>query len=130
MIDVCFCDSFSGLLKVSTESDGVFFLFKNLNYGNLACDNLIKLEAEKDTDMYRYFYKNISESELEKQYADSLKQITEKFERFKSFLDNGHEIRLWISNCARDRCGLFWLCKYLENILDQPLPPQLLHLPN
>ena len=115
MIDVCFCNSFSGLLKMSTKSDGVFFLLRDLNYGNLDCDDLIKREAIREADSFKYFYKDITEEEIEKEYKDSLKQRIEYFKKFESFLDEGHDIRLWVSNCARDRCGLFWLCKYLEN---------------
>ena len=115
MIDICFSDTFSGLLKISTKSDGAFCLLKGLNYSKIDCDDLIEQKARKEAEYLKYFYKDVTEEEIEEEYENLKEEIIKKFNIFKNFLEKGHEIRLWVSNCAEDRCGLFWLCKYLEN---------------
>lgn len=75
MIDICFSDTFSGLLKISTKSDGAFCLLKGLNYSKIDCDDLIEQKARKEAEYLKYFYKDVTEEEIEEEYENLKEEI-------------------------------------------------------
>lgn len=122
MIDVCFSDSVAGMLKcVKSEikSNGIFPLWMFLNLGNIDCEDLIAEQVQIEVGYDKYFSKNTTNEELEKIFSEQLKQERKKFEKFKKFINDGHKIRLWISNTANNRCGLYWLCNFLKDYTNE-----------
>ncbi len=118
MIDICFSDSVAGMLKCvknELKSNGIFPLWMFLNLGNIDCEDLIAEQVRIEVEYDKYFSKNTTEEELEDIYKEELKQERKKFEKIKNFITAGHDIRLWISNTANNRCGLYWMCSFLQN---------------
>lgn len=122
MIDICFSDSVVGMLKCikrEIKSDGIFSLWMFLNLGNIDCEDLIAEQVQIEVGYYKYFSKNTTDEELEKIFSEQLKQERKKFEKFRKFINDGHKIRLWISNTANNRCGLYWLCNFLKDYTNE-----------
>jgi hypothetical protein len=122
MIDICFSDSVVGMLKCikrEIKSDGIFSLWMFLNLGNIDCEDLIAEQVQIEVGYYKYFSKNTTDEELEKIFSEQLKQERKKFEKFKKYINDGHKIRLWISNTANNRCGLYWLCNFLKGYTNE-----------
>lgn len=117
MIDICFSDSAGGLLLVAKKlikSDVVLTLDLHLNYGYLDCD-IIEEQTKRNVETLKYFYKTITEKELQKEYKSDLKKAKQAQETLKGFLADGQEIRLWLSNNANDRCGFYWFCNLAKD---------------
>lgn len=122
MIDICFSDSLAGMLKCvrkTIKSDGIVPLFMFLNCGNIDCDDLIAEQLRIDIEYNKYFSKDNTDEKLENIFKEELKQDRKEFEEFKKFIDDGHKIRLWISNTANNRCGLYWLCNFLKTYTNE-----------
>ena len=122
MIDICFSDSVAGMLKLvknEIKSDGIFSLWMFLNCGNLDCDDLMKEQVRIEVEYDKYFSKNSTDDILEEIFKEELKRQRKKFTRFKKFIDDGHKIRLWISNTANNRCGLYWICHFLKDCTNE-----------
>lgn len=118
MIDICFSDCVGGLLlevKNIIQSDAIFPLDLHLNYGYLDGD-IIEKQVKRNVDTLKYFYKTITEKELQKEYKKALKKAYKSQEVLKKFLSEGQEIRLWLSNNANDRCGLYWFCDLVKDL--------------
>ena len=112
MFDICFSECLSRSLieiKKSINSEGVLLLGLHLNYGLLDCD-IIKEQTNREVDTLRYFYNSITEEELQVEYEELLDERKQEQENLKGILNDNKEIRIWLSNNANDRCGLFWLC--------------------
>lgn len=112
MIDVCFSDSVCGHLfsvKKIIMSDAILSLDLHLNYGYLDGD-IIEKQTKRNVDTLKYFYKTATEKELQKGYKAELKKTYKAQNTLKKFLSDGQEVRLWLSNNANDRCGLYWFC--------------------
>lgn len=112
MVDICFSDSVAGLLneiKDSIESDGILPLGLHLNYGLLDCD-IIEEQTRREVDTLRYFYKSITDVEIQEEYKKLLEVNKQNQNQLYQLFEDNKEMRLWISNNANDRCGLFWLC--------------------
>ncbi len=122
MIDICFSDSVAGMLKCvkgKIKSDGIFPLWMFLNLGNIDCEDLIAEQVRIMVEYDKYFSKNTTDEELEAIYEEELKQERKKFEQFKKLITDGHNIRVWISNIANNRCGLYWLCNFLKTYANE-----------
>ena len=68
MIDVCFSEAFAEKLESIQEeikSDGIFFLWRFLNIGNIACEDLIAEQVRTEVQYSKYFTKSITDEELE-----------------------------------------------------------------
>lgn len=116
MLDICFSDSVGGLLievRNLIKSD-VLPLDLHLNYGSLDGD-IIEIQTKRNVNRLKYFYKTITEKELQKKYKKELKKAYNAQEILKNFLSEGKEIRLWLSNNAHDRCGLYWFCDLVKD---------------
>lgn len=112
MIDICFSDSVGCLLievKNIIKSDGVLPLDLHLNYGGLDCE-IIEAQCSRRARSLQYFYKTFTSEEYYKEYESALKQAYKAYDKLIGFLRDGQEIRLWLSNNANDRCGLYWFC--------------------
>ena len=117
MIDVCFSDSVAGNLmqiRKDIHSDGVFPLNLHLNYEHIDCD-IAEAQAKREVDTLKYFYKSVSDKEMQSEYRKEAKGIRNALKRLKKILTDGHTIRLWLSNTANDRCGLYWFCDFAKN---------------
>lgn len=117
MIDICFNDSVGGLLikaKKLIKSDAILTLDLHLNHGYLDCD-IIEEQATRNVETLKYFYKTITEKELQKEYNTKLNKARKAQETLQMFLDNGQKVRLWLSNNANDRCGLYWFCNLAKD---------------
>ena len=115
MLDICFSDMVGGLLvevRNLIKSD-VLPLDLHLNYGSLDGD-IIETQTKRNVDTLKWFYKDITENELQKEYKKELKKAYKAQELLKTFLLEGQEIRLWLSNNANDRCGLYWFCNFAK----------------
>ena len=58
MIDVCFSETFAEKLESIQEeikSDGIFFLWRFLNIGNIACEDLIAEQVRTEVQYSKYF---------------------------------------------------------------------------
>ncbi len=117
MIDICFSDSVGGLLlevKNIIKSDAIFPLDMHLNYGYLDGD-IVEKQTKRNVDTLKYFYKTVTENELQKEYKAELKKANKSQETLRKILSNDQEIRLWLSNNANDRCGLYWMCNLIKD---------------
>lgn len=117
MIDICFSDSVTGNLKLirkDIHSDGVFLLNLHLNYGYIDGD-IAEAQAKREIASLKYFYKSVSEDELKHEYKEETKEKRHSLKRLEKILADGHAIRLWLSNTANDRCGLYWFCAFTKN---------------
>lgn len=117
MLDICFSDSVGGLLlevKNIIKSDFIFPLDLHLNYKSLDGD-IIEIQTKRNVGTLKYFYKTVTEKELEKEYKKELKKAYKAQEMLKDFLSEGQELRLWLSNNANDRCGLYWFCNLVKD---------------
>ena len=124
MIDVCFSEAFAEKLESIQEeikSDGIFFLWRFLNIGNIACEDLIAEQVRTEVQYNKYFTKSITDEELEEMFNELAEYECEKFEEFCNCLADGHKIRLWLSNTANNRCGLYWLCNFLQSYKNELL---------
>ena len=122
MIDVCFSDCFAGLLKVvqkNIKSDGVFPLWLTLNYGYLDCEDLISQQTRREVETLKYFYKNITDDEMKEEYDEVMANTKVMLQEFEELLNEGHKVRIWLSNNANDRCGLFWICNFLRSCTNE-----------
>lgn len=116
MLDICFSDSVGGLLievRNLIKSD-VLPLDLHLNYGILDGD-IIEIQTKRNVDTLKYFYKTVTEKELQREYKKELKKAYKAQEKLKDLLSEGQEIRLWLSNNANDRCGLYWFCDLVKD---------------
>lgn len=117
MIDICFSDTVAGTLlqiKKDIHSEGVLPLDLHLNYEYIDCD-IAKAQAKRNIDTLKYFYKTVTDEELKKEYTKELRSIRSGIKRVEEFLTKGQPIRLWLSNNANDRCGLYWFCHFAKN---------------
>ena len=112
MIDICFSDSVAGTLmqiRKDIHSDGVFPLDLHLNYEHIDCD-VVEIQARRNINTLKYFYKSITNEELQNEYIEELENTRNAVKTLEQFLIDGQDIRLWLSNTANDRCGLYWFC--------------------
>ena len=117
MIDICFSCTVGDSLFESSEliqSDGVFPLNLHLNYGHLDC-NIFEEQAKRNVNTIKYTVKTITEEELQEAYTEEVTDINNKINDIEKFLVNGHAIRLWLSNTASDRCGLYWFSHFAKD---------------
>ena len=117
MIDICFSDSVAGILmqiKKDIHSDGVLPLDLHLNYAHINCD-IAEAQVRRNIDLLKYFYKTVTDTELKKEYTKELKSTRSSIRRVEEILTKGQSVRLWLSNTANDRCGLYWLCYFAKN---------------
>ena len=117
MIDICFNDSVAGnLLQIRKDihSDGVFPLNLHLNYEHIDCD-IAEAQAKREVNTLKYFYKSVSDKEIQSEYKKETKGIRNTLNRLEQILADGHDIRFWLSNTANDRCGLYWFCDFAKN---------------
>lgn len=117
MIDICFsCTVGDGLFEAGEliQSDGIFPLNLHFNYSRLDC-NILKEQAKRNANTIKYMFKTITEAELEEEYAGEISDINDEIEDIEYFLANGHAVRLWLSNTANDRCGLYWFCHFAKD---------------
>lgn len=113
MIDVCFSDSLAGVLctiKDEIKSDGIFALPQTLNCGPLDCEDIVAQQIKVELEYEKYFRKDVTEEEIEKEFKNQLKEKRKTFQELKKHIDDGQKIRIWVSNQAKDRCGLFFFC--------------------
>lgn len=117
MIDVCFSDSTSGMLrsiiKELGSKDVVSFRF-DLDHGYIT-DDIVVRQERMHADYLRCFFAQISDEEIENKYQQGLENTYSKFMTFEKLLKNKEGIRLWIGNTANDRCCLYWLCDYMSS---------------
>ena len=117
MIDICFSDTVGGILlevKNIIKSDAILPLDLHLNYRYLDGD-IIENQTKRNADSLKYYYKTITEKELQKEYQIELKRANKAQKTLRNFLLKGQEIRLWLSNNANDRCGLYWFCNLAKD---------------
>ena len=117
MIDICFNDSVAGNLmqiRKDIHSDGVFPLNLHLNYEHIDCD-IAEAQAKREVDTLKYFYKSVCDKEIQSEYKNETKDKRYTLKRLEKFLTDGHDVRLWLSNTANDRCGLYWFCDFAKN---------------
>ena len=121
MIDVCFNLSAQGnlnMIRKVIKSKKIIVLELKLHYGDINCDveGLIKRNFEYDKRQLYNWYKDekIVEEALKKE-TEWFEKLSDHLQKLNTYLESGEEITLWISNCAQDRCALYWLCKYTEN---------------
>lgn len=117
MIDICFSGPVSGLVfqvKEMIQSDKIIPLDLHFNYGCLNGD-VIEEQAKRNTETLRYHYKTITERELTKIYKEELKEEKKVVKELQKLLSGEQEIRLWLSNNANDRCGLYWFCSLAKH---------------
>ena len=121
MIDVCFSSCTGGnLIAIKHElgnpikSAGVLTLNLQFNYGYLN-DNIYEAQAWRGANTNKYFYRDITQKELNDYYNEELEIIKANLSQLNKYLKNGEDIRLWISESAIDRCGLYWFCNYAKS---------------
>ncbi|MGN1442738.1 MAG: DUF1835 domain-containing protein [Acutalibacteraceae bacterium] len=117
MIDVCFSDSTSGMLrsiKKELGSEEVISFRFDLDHGYIT-DDIIVRQERMHADYLRCFFAQISDEEIENAYQQGLKNAYSKLMSLERHLKNEESIRLWISNTANDRCCLYWFCDYMSN---------------
>lgn len=117
MIDICFSDSVGGILqqiRTAIHSEAVLSLDLRLNYEHIDC-NIVESQTKRNVETLKYFYKSITEDELQDEYTEQLKNTHNTLMTTKQYLSDGHNIRLWLSNTANDRCGLYWFCDFVKN---------------
>ena len=117
MVDVCFSDSLGGMLKRNRRELGSLYvlpLWLQLNYANLDGD-IIEKQVRREIETAKYFTKNITEQELEEEYYELLEEQRTKHQKLTQFIESKQSFRLWLSNIASDRCGLYWFCAQLQN---------------
>lgn len=118
MIDICFNLSVEGNLNAikhqlgnPTKTDDIVLLDLQLNYGLLNGD-LFEIQSEREAKIHKSFFANVSEKELNSLCKKKFKSIKSTLAKLDKKLKNGDGIRLWLSNNAFDRCGLYWFCDY------------------
>ena len=121
MIDVCFSSCTGGNLNAikhelgnSIKSNGVLAFDLQFNYGYLD-DNIYEAQAWREANASKYFYKDITQEELNAYYKEELETIKADLSQLDKYLKSKEEIRLWISESAIDRCGLYWFCNYVKS---------------
>lgn len=121
MLDVCFDSSTCGNLNAikytlgnPINSDGIINLDLNLNYGLLSGD-IYATQANFEARIHKSFFKDISDKKLNSWCKQKLKEIYSSLEKLEKKLKKDEEIRLWLSNNAFDRCGLYWFCDYARD---------------
>ena len=117
MVDICFSDSVGGLLmqiKKDVCSDGVLPLDLHLNYEHINCD-IVEAQAKRNIDTLKYYYKSVSDKEKQIEYKKEILGMRNALKRLEKILADGHDMRLWLSNTANDRCGLYWFCNFAKN---------------
>lgn len=121
MVDICFSETVAGLLneiKDSINSKGILPLKLHLNYGLLDCD-IIAEQTNREVDALRYCYKDITDAEIQEECKELLEENIQGQEQLYQFFKENKNIRLWISNNANDRCGLFWLCHIAKDFTNK-----------
>lgn len=120
MIDICFNPSVEGNLNAikhqlgnPIKTDGILLLDFQLNYGLLNGD-LLAIQSEREATIHKSFFTNVNEKELGALCKKRLKSLKSALAKLDKKLKNGEEMRLWLSNNAFDRCGLYWLCDYVR----------------
>lgn len=117
MLDICFSESFGDVLaqiKNAIGSDAVCSLDLHLHYGCIDGD-VVEKQARRNADTVRYIFNSITDKELQKEYAIEAEDIRKSIKKLEKYLRSGGEIRLWLSNNANDRCGLYWLCDFTKD---------------
>lgn len=118
MIDVCFSTMAADLLKSYRKelgSEAVFHLGGNLHFGDLT-ESIGEHFAKAKAEILRYVYKDISEEEIADICKTELRNMRTRHTKFRRYLDKGESVRVWISKCANDYCGYFWLCSELKKL--------------
>ena len=121
MLDVCFDSSTCGNLNAIKytlnnliNSDGILNLDLQLNYGLLDGD-IYATQANFEARIHKSFFKDISDKKLGSWCKQKLRKIHSSLSKLEKKLKNDGEIRLWLSNNAFDRCGLYWFCDYAKD---------------
>ena len=121
MIDVCFSSCTEGNLRAIAyefgnpiKTDGILSLAFQFNYGYLNGD-IYQTQAWREASAGKYFYKDITPQEMNDAYEEELETIKVSLSRLDKYLKSGEDIRLWVGQSARDRCGLCWFCNYIKN---------------
>lgn len=117
MIDICFSETLAAFLeefKPSINSEGVLFLGLHLNYGRLDCD-IFEEQAKREAETLVYCYDGVTKEELHEEYEDLLSENIDAQEALERCFKENKDMRLWLSNNASDRCGLFWFCNFAKN---------------
>ena len=117
MVDICFSDSVGGLLmqiKKDICSDGVLPLDLHLNYEHIDCD-IVETQAKRNIDTLKYYNKSVNDKEIQVEYKKEIKSMQNTLKLLGKILADGHDMRLWLSNTANDRCGLYWFCDFAKN---------------
>lgn len=119
MIDIAFNNSAAGVVQFSRyngalQTEGVLPLLFTLSYGTLSGD-LCEAEAKKETIAFRNFIPDLDEKKYIKAYKEDLDERRKSLQKLDRYLNQGKNIRLWISATADDRCGLYWLCDRMKN---------------
>lgn len=95
-------------------SDMIVNLDLKLNYGPINGD-IFKAQAMREIDIYKSFFKNVSENECNSCYKEKLHSINSAILKINKQLKTHGILRLWISNNAFDRCALYWFCNYMKD---------------
>ena len=117
MIDICFGYCLFGMLEVvqkKLHSKDVLTLSMNLPYESIDGD-IIKTQARREANTLWYFYKDLTEPEVQEHYEELLEEIQTAHQKLKTHFENGETFRLWINNNERDRCGLYWFCDFAKD---------------
>ena len=117
MIDICFSNSVGGLLNLARgliDTDYILPLFLELNRGDISGD-IIAAQQKLYIEGFMRFYPKKTLSELEEMCVEEdIEPMQKCYDRLINFLKEGHTVRVWVSNTARDRCGLYWLSKFIK----------------
>ena len=89
-----------------------------MNYERIDCD-IAEAQAKREVDTLKYFYKSVSKEEIQAEYIKETKGLRNALKRLEKILTDGHTIRLWLSNTANDRCGLYWFCDFAKNYVNE-----------
>lgn len=119
MIDISFSTTTSAILKQAqnfsddcAKSVDILALPLRLDYEFLNSD-ICETQARYLSDTLKYYY-HITPKELKHHYKNELKSLRSAISQLDNYLQKGEAIRLWVSNTASDRCGLYWFCDYVK----------------
>lgn len=112
MIEICFsamAETVLGTMKDKLKSSAVFCLGEYFNLGNLekpVAERTALINAEK----CRYCYSDFTQEDFDGAYQTTLEHYQRNMAQFKTMLNNGDTVRIWINKNASDYSGLCWFC--------------------